>query len=196
MRDRNHLYYEEFADLFFVTSTIVGFINLFDIDECCNILINSLAFCQARGDFTILAYVIMPNHFHLIAGTKPDGCISKTVGNIKRFTSHQIVKYLECNDRTDLLGLLAAHASKEPSADCRIWKPHFDCFAIIKEDTLRQKLEYIHSNPVRKNLVADPVFYRFSSAGNYAGAVDVTLAVDTAWESIGYTGKDSVRRDS
>jgi hypothetical protein len=40
---------------------------------------------------------------------------------------------------------------------------------IENEPVLRQKLEYIHNNPVKRGYVDDPVHRRYSSAGNYAG---------------------------
>jgi REP element-mobilizing transposase RayT len=128
----------------------------------------------------------MPNHFHLLAKVKSGGSISTIIGNIKRFTSHQIIKYLKGADQIDLLNMLAEAASHEPADDCRIWKPRFDCFVLTSEDTVRQKLEYIHFNPVRRNLVDDPVIWRYSSARNYAGLSDTALEVDINWESIGY----------
>jgi REP element-mobilizing transposase RayT len=186
MRSRNRQYYEKFGDIFFITSTVAGFIDLFQSEAICEIFINSLRFCQSRGDFTIIGYVLMPNHFHLLVKAKPDGSISAIIGNIKRFTSRSITKYLESTHQIDLLDKLARAASGEPADDSRIWKPRFDCFVLTNEDTVRQKLEYIHFNPVRRNLTDDSIGWRYSSARNYAGLSDVPLEVDINWESLGY----------
>ncbi len=196
MRSRERQIFEKSGNLYFVTSTIVGFIKLFDIDECRNILLKSFRFCQSRGDFTIIGYVIMPNHFHLIANVGQGYSISKIVGNIKRFTSHEIVKYLEGTSNRKLLESLALFAADESSADCRVWKPRFDCLTITDVDILRQKLEYIHHNPVRRCLARDPLRYHHSSARNYAGFDEVEIEVDVDWRSLEDNNEDSVRRDS
>jgi len=186
MRSRNRQYYEKFAELFFITSTVVGFIDLFQSEATYEILISSLRFCQSRGDFTIIGYVLMPNHFHILVKIKKDRSISAIIGNMKRHTSRSITKYLESTHQTDMLDKLAREASKEPADDSRIWKPRFDCLVLRNEETIRQKLEYIHFNPVRRNLTDDPIGWRYSSARNYAGLSDVPLEVDINWESLGY----------
>ena len=186
MRSRDRQYYEKFGDLFFITSTVVGFIDLFQSDTICEFFIDSLRFCQSRGDFKLIGYVLMPNHFHLIVKSKPDSSISATIGNMKRFTSRRITKYLESTGQNALLALLAKEASKEPADDSRIWKPRFDCLVLNSEKAIRQKLEYIHFNPIRSNLADDPIKWRYSSAANYAGLSGCILEVDADWVCLGY----------
>jgi REP element-mobilizing transposase RayT len=186
MRSRKRQNYEQYGDLFFVTSTIAGFINLFESKSACEILINTLKFYQSRSDYRMLGYAIMPNHFHIVMKIKSDKSISLIIGNIKKYSAHQIVKYLENEGRSELLIMLRDAASKEPARDCRIWKPRFDCFVITKEDTLQQKLNYIHFNPVRANLVVKPEDWHYSSAGNYAGFSNNAIDIDVGWECIGY----------
>lgn len=64
--------------------------------------------------------------------------------------------------------------------------PRFDCFVIDSLDTLRQKIDYIHANPVRKGLVDDPAHWPYSSAAAYAGSKSPIIPVDTEWQSIGF----------
>ncbi len=51
---------------------------------------------------------------------------------------------------------------------------------IETEAMLRQKLEYIHNNPVRRGYVSDPTHWRYSSARNYA-TIESLTAVTTDW---------------
>jgi hypothetical protein len=47
---------------------------------------------------------------------------------------------------------------------------------ILDDDMMRQKLDYMHNNPVERGYVDDPVHWRYSSARNYArlpGLIDV-----------------------
>ncbi len=73
-RGRNNLIEE---NIFFVTTTVVKFSNVFVNDKYCDILIHNIKHYQKRYNFTILAYVIMPSHFHWIVITdnnKPGFC--------------------------------------------------------------------------------------------------------------------------
>ena len=51
---------------------------------------------------------------------------------------------------------------------------------IDNEDVLRQKLEYIHHNPVKRGYVDEAVHWRYSSARNYAGLPGM-IPVYTGW---------------
>jgi len=82
---------------------------------------------------------------------------------------------------------LAVAASMEPGKGTALWKPRFDCFVIVSIDTLRQKVEYIHTNPVRKGLALSPDQWPYSSAALYAGKGDNDrLPVDVDWVCIGF----------
>jgi putative transposase len=195
LRSRNRNNFEKHGEVFFVTSTVVGFIEIFKIDSLCEIMIEKLRFYQDRGDFILLAYVIMPDHFHLVINTKNDKTISECVGNLKRITSREITAALRKLNNWDFLAKLDRAAALEATHDSRIWKHRFDSLVILNEDTLRQKIEYIHNNPVRAGLATKPSDWFYSSARNYEGMDDVPIFVDTEWKCIDYglkpSGKDS-----
>jgi hypothetical protein len=86
---------------------------------------------------------------------------------------------------TETLAALKAAALKEPANDTKLWKPRFDSLLITSTDALRQKIEYVHNNPVRKGLVDAPALWRYSSASNYKGKNLTVLEVDVNWTCIG-----------
>ena len=145
----------------------------------------NLAFYQKRGDYTLIAYIIMPNHIHLIIKINDGISISFTMGNFKRITSRKIRVELERQRNTDIIRKLDRCAAKE-SEPARIWKPRFDSLVIYDEKTLIQKIEYIHNNPVKSGLVIDASKYCYSSARNYEGHTGTVIAVDFNWECLGY----------
>ena len=51
----------------------------------------------------------------------------------------------------------------------QVWQEGSHPEMIGSEEMFLQKLEYIHYNPVRRGYVDDPIHWRFSSAGDYAG---------------------------
>jgi hypothetical protein len=48
------------------------------------------------------------------------------------------------------------------------------------EAMLRQKLEYIHQNPVNRGYVSEPAYWRYPSARNYA-KIEALVSVTTDW---------------
>ena len=186
MRSRDRQHYEAYGNLYFITSTVVGFINIFKHKETCDIFVNCLRFYQDRGEMNILAWILMPNHFHLVIMVKDKTNISKLIGGIKRYTSRQIGNLRELDKFKRLFNKVKEAARLESGKDVSIWKPRFDSYVITSENVLKQKIEYIHFNPVRKNLVEYPWQWYYSSAAVYDAKPGIDLSVDTNWECLGY----------
>ncbi len=62
----------------------------------------------------------------------------------------------------------------------QLWQEGSQPKVIETEAMLRQKLEYIHNNPVKRGYVGDPTHWRVSIARNYAG-IESVVAVTTDW---------------
>jgi putative transposase len=166
MRSRNRKQFNLPGAVYFVTTSVVGKIAIFHIPPLRQILIDNLIFYQNHGDFELIAYVIMPSHIHLIINPiKHD--ISKCVGNYKRMTSRQIGAWLHANSKTELLEKLRITATLEPTPDSRIWQYRYDCLSITEDKTLRDKIDYIHNNPVKAGLAKNSQDWEYSSARNY-----------------------------
>jgi REP element-mobilizing transposase RayT len=67
---------------------------------------------------------------------------------------------------------LFAYKLRDLAVKGTIWQKSFYDFGIYSEEKFRQKLDYIHANPVRKGIVDDPVDYRFSSM-NFSDQLDM-----------------------
>ncbi len=51
---------------FFVTTTVVKFLNIFSNENACELLIHNIKHYRKKYNFIVLGYVIMPSHFHWI----------------------------------------------------------------------------------------------------------------------------------
>ncbi len=195
MRSRNRHDFEVHGEVYFITSTVVGFTNLFNHLQPCEVFVDCLRYCQERGDFTLLAWVLMPNHFHLVVKRETDKDISIVIGNLKRYTARQIGQFRSVPEMKQTLEQIRSAASEESDKGTAVWKPRFDSLVITTETALRQKIDYIHNNPIRKGFVQEVWQWRYSSAAAYAGKDGIDLPVDTDWRCIGYdripSGKDS-----
>jgi putative transposase len=154
----------------FVTSTIVEWLPVFTSGACCDILVESLLYCQAQRALLIHAWVIMDNHFHaILAG--PD--LAATLGNLKKFTAKRLLEQLAIEQREWLLKDLhfyrAAHKTR---SEHQVWQEGVHPKAIVSDEMMLQKLEYVHSNPVQRGWVAAPEHWRYSSAHEWCpGAI-------------------------
>ncbi|MDO8588495.1 MAG: hypothetical protein Q7T82_15820 [Armatimonadota bacterium] len=63
----------------------------------------------------------------------------------------------------------------------RFWKERGRAFPITQTDGLRQKLEYIHQNPVRRGLIETPEEWEFSSGSWYAGGSSLIGTDEFDW---------------
>ena len=184
MRSRYRSIYDSVSKVHFVTSTVVGFENVFIHERLCRAFTDTLSYYITRGDFVLLAWVLMPNHFHLVLYRSHNLSISQIIGNIKRYSAKKVITVLREIERDRLIQRLSLAAAREPASDASLWKPRFDSFVITSPDTLRQKIEYIHNNPLRKGFVSRPELWRYSSAACYVGGEDSIPPVDVEWQCI------------
>jgi len=157
----------------FITSTVVEWLPVFTSGACCEILLRSLEFCRKKKGLKIHGWVIMENHFHaVISGPQ----LAQTLADLKKFTAHEILPQLKLERREWLPKLLAYYcaAHKKGGQDHQLWQEGSHPQAILTDETMRQKLDYIHHNPVRRGWVASPEHWRYSSAHEWLpGAIPV-----------------------
>ena len=148
----------------FITSTVVHWIPVFCRDDYFRVLADSLNYCIEQRGLHVHAYVIMPNHFHMIC-SQDAGDISGVVRDIKRFTSHSLTQMLERDGRT--IWLRAMKNAAESTFQAKLWDEAFHPEQLHSRAFYDQKLNYIHNNPVRAGYVDNPLAWRYSSAGYY-----------------------------
>jgi putative transposase len=78
--------------IYFLTFTVVDWIDVFTRPELVNVVIDSLRHCQKEKGLDIYAWCIMSSHVHLIASAGVNGDLSNIMRDMKKFTSKQIVK--------------------------------------------------------------------------------------------------------
>lgn len=123
---------------------------------------------------SVLSYVIMPNHVHLLVefARGESRSINVIVGNGKRFLAYAIVDRLKVKGKDELLNRLMSMVQPREKLNGKVhhvFEPSFDWKHCFTDKFIIQKANYIHENPVRKNwsLVNDPADYQHSSANYY-----------------------------
>jgi putative transposase len=164
---------------YFLTCTVVGWLPVFTRPDCVQFILDSLAFLQREHRLTLLAYVIMENHLHLIASADE---LSKEIGSFKSFTARQIIDRLtELNETTILKQLKSEKLAFKRDRQFLLWQEGSHPQVITWEEVMWQKLEYIHNNPVKRGYIDDPLAWRYSSARNYARREGL-IPVTTDWQ--------------
>ncbi len=151
----------------FMTATINNWLPVFTRPETMEIVLNSWRFLQQHSGFEIFGYVVLENHLHLVARS-PD--LAQDIQRFKSYTAREIVALLEAERVVRLLSLLQySKRSYKSDSTYQVWEEGSLPEIIISEAVLKQKLDYIHQNPVKRGYVDCAEHWRYSSARNYAG---------------------------
>ena len=161
----------------FMTCTVLHWIPVFTRRETVAILFDSLQFLMNEG-LTIYAYVILENHLHLIAQSAQ---LDRDIARFKSYTARQLIQYLSEHRVKTILDQLAFYkkAHKNDRA-YQFWQEGVHPEWIQNEAMMKQKIDYIHQNPVERGYVDKPEDWRYSSARNYLG-LDALIEVDKEW---------------
>ena len=161
-------------ELYFTTSTVIDWMDVFTRPAYKHIIIDSLKYCQEKKGLEIYAWVLMTNHLHMIAGTRSDTQIGDILRDFKKFTSKGIVNAIEANQQESRKHWLLDKcrfrgANDNKIKDYKFWQDGNHVETIYTFEFYMEKFNYIHMNPVRQDVVDRPEHYLFSSARNYCG---------------------------
>jgi putative transposase len=118
-------------------------------------------------------FVVMPDHVHAIVWLGVVGALSAFMKSWKQTTSIRLKRVLR--------GVAPHYAEKIPAAE-PFWQPKYYPFNLLTARKAREKLDYMHLNPVRAGLVARSSEWRWSSASFYEGGNDVGIPLEWIFE--------------
>lgn len=144
----------------------------------CRWLMESLRSARERWNFDLWAYVIMPEHCHLLVFPRgEDYSISRILESIKLPVTRRAKSYLQKNDPQ----ALRVMRDEQPSGRVahRFWQRGGGHDRNLREpEAIHAEIEYIHNNPVRRGLVTRAEEWPWSSAAWYIGVGEVLLVPD------------------
>lgn len=150
---------------FFITSTVNGRLRLLAEQEIVGIFIKNLIIARKLFRFRLFAYVIMPDHWHLLCYFENGSECLAFNRDFKRFSSIEMIKLLQSQSRVNCLEIFRIYANGK--AKFSLWKEQARVIPIFNIRKFKQKFDYIHLNPVRAGLVCESVDYKYSSASHY-----------------------------
>jgi REP element-mobilizing transposase RayT len=171
------------GEVYFVTDTVVDWVDIFSRPCYRHIIIDSLQHCQKQKGLIIYAWVLMTNHMHMIVGSSGINKVSDIMRDFKKFTSKEILRVLQMDgteSRREWMLNRFEYAGKNDKRikNFRFWQEGNNAQDLYLNDYFNQKLNYIHQNPVKAEIVNRAEDYRYSSAIDYAGGkglLDVTV---------------------
>jgi len=167
------------TNYYFCTSTITDWYSIFTEPAYFNLIIDSLNYCRNHKGLKVHAYVIMLNHLHLIVSADLNNSLSNIMRDFKRYTSGRISFLLKSKQRHQALNFFKREAKKiSEKRNYKIWQDGFHPIGLENEYFIKQKVNYIHDNPVRKGYVLKPEHWFYSSARNYAEYSNIAMSID------------------
>jgi putative transposase len=144
---------------------------------------------RARWSFPLIGYVLMPEHVHLLMGEPPKGNPSNVVQVLKQKTS----RVLRGRRRKSSVRQLSLRFTGAEEDAAHFWQRRFYDFNVWSAKKLREKLEYMHFNPVKRKLVSHPKDWPWSSWSYYEKGQQGLIAIDFAGEESNTTTQEKVK---
>jgi putative transposase len=141
--------------IFFVTTNLGRNIAVFSPAEC-DLVLQAIADQRQRRNFLLFGFVVMPTHVHLLFPPHNKDLVG-AMRDLKSRTGYDLARM------RDVRG--------------PIWQERYFDTIIRRVRNFRQKLEYIHRNPVEAGLVKNPEDWSWSSYRHYVkrGSSPITL---------------------
>ena len=154
--------------LHFVTGNVLDRRKIFNNDQNCIAFLEELQSLRRERECKLVRFVLMPDHFHLTLNPR-DGDIQTRTGVLKSLSGKRLVS-------------LAPDGYFLHGERNQVWQESFKAQGLWSGWMIRQKINYIHSNPVRAGIVDRTEDYRWSSFGSiYRGNTEALLEVDLDW---------------
>ena len=156
---RNLKRYNGRGDLHFVTFSCYRRLPLLRTIRARNLFVRALGAVHERYKFLLVGYVVMPDHVHLLISEPPKLTPSVMLKALKQRVSRDLRKKKH-NAANGQLRLPFMNDALE--LPC-FWQPRFYDFNVYSSHKVREKLEYMHANPVKRGLVKNPGAWMWSS---------------------------------
>ena len=155
----------------FFTAVCYDWLKLLDDDEAKQIIVEALQHKTQKGQVKVCAFVIMPNHIHLIWRIQNGYQLEDVQRDFLKFTARELLKLIQ--RRKGKLGLEELFVGLKDRV-FQVWKRNSMSIDLMHEWFFKQKLDYLHDNPCQSHWqLADlPENYKYSSAKFYEDGVD------------------------
>lgn len=151
--------------------------SLLSKDRCIMWFTSALARARTKCGFDLWAYVIMPEHIHLVLMPHQAVAISRILYHVKKPVTTWAVGWLRRNAPQHLHRL----EDRQPNGAIahRFWQRGGGYDRILRSvSDIHEKIQYVHANPVRRELVEEPSKWKWSSFRAWQDGIDDPVPID------------------
>jgi len=170
-------HYEVEGHAHYLTWSCFGRMNLFGKPRTCQWFLEALQEARVDHQFDLWAWVIMPNHVHLLIRPRNWPYKMSTIANgLKKKVGEKAIAYLKGRNDPFLEKLTVRNKTRTYR---RFWLPGSGYNENVTDvERVMEIIEYIHNNPVRKGLCVKPEDYYWSSAKAWLLGIDDPIPID------------------
>ena len=159
--------------LHFITFTCYRRLPLLRSVRARNVFVQILDEVRDRYGFSLVGYVVMPEHIHLLISEPVKGTPSTVIQVLKQRVSRRLRRKRRAPAGQQSLVFACGDESLP-----RFWQRRFYDFNVWTRKKKIEKLNYMHMNPVKRGLVRHPKDWPWSSYAFYAGQ-DTRIRIDS-----------------
>jgi REP element-mobilizing transposase RayT len=146
---------------YYLTSATKNRLQVFRKDSIAAVACNALNEARTSGKFLIFAYVIMPDHLHVITDSSREA--KEILRFINGIISRRVIDFLKEHGYSTSLEKLR-HEEYERGHHYSLWDHRPNIRLLTSEGMFMQRVRYTHQNPVRAGLVKQAIDHKYSSA--------------------------------
>lgn len=155
-------------------------VRVFRSEIACRLFIKALAETREKCKFKLVGYVVMPDHAHLILNPL-NRDIGVVMRRLKSTSARLVMDWLRESDHLASLRKLALRIPQARSHTHSLWQKDFSSIDLWSPRFIRQKLNYIHLNPVRAGLCEHPADWKWSSYRAYLPHEPGSVPIEIDW---------------
>ena len=168
----------------YLTMVTFNRVPVFKSEKACQFFIEVLAETRKKHPFKLVGYVIMPDHVHLILN--PVECDISLVGKaLKGVSARKIIDWLKIENFQTSLAKLALAKSQKRNHSYAVWQKKITSIDLESPKFIRQKLNYVHLNPIRAEFCEHPAKWKWSSYHAYLphqpGEAPIEMDLQAYW---------------
>ncbi|HEY5164109.1 MAG TPA: transposase [Terriglobales bacterium] len=134
-----------------------------------DVFLDCLERIRRRYGFRVFGYVVMPEHVHLLVSEPDVELLSTAIQALK----------------LSVFRHAAVAGWREPP----FWQKRYYDHNVRTAESFSNKLRYMHRNPVRRGLCADPIDWHWSSFRHYATAEIGAVEIESEWTAMRRQGR-------
>ena len=142
------------GQLQFITTSTYRRVPIFRSERFCHYFVQRLKEVRQEFNCLLIGWVLMPEHFHLLLKPQPAESTPTVIKGLKEETARRILRTLRENQQrpwcSEMLARLRLPSSVHDESNFRLWQRRFHPFNVYCEEKRREKLDYMHNNPVKR----------------------------------------------